>query len=1114
MKKHLFSTFTGIILLAVGLTLTSCENFMQGADVRNQLDKAVSFANAKNCSLFISQETEMGTFLSSGEKECKVGYTVDIVFYLNKDYYVFKNLKAVSVTDESQSRDDCVEFTINEQESDIEKGLYRITAKLLKNVNDIMIKPDCITLPRVVSYQPASKQSNYTNTSIIIEFNLSMDPQIIKNNLSLKFNDVERSQEWFYEPLFSNDNKVITIQPKAIILSEYINSLNADSIDVKVLLPETIVVTEDNTTLSLVQDMNSAFSVKFNQTVEKTKPVKKELFLTRHEIELSTVAELIDNTDEHFNKENIAEPPSNITNNVFLFKSYSNNVLQNRTGGTVYIYGEYSDKDSGIKTVTIEEQRTNGWNSRRVKDDAKISVFTALSDDVEFNTVDDITTFCIPYQITSGDGAVQLRIKVSDTAGNYDEIEQFTAIKKSSAVITNVHEFGTAGSTDTGEYYPENDSLFDKLESRDISITEYNQALRTIKDTINCEDSIEENEICTLYLLDSYGIGIYMYPKEVRCEYVNKSGKPSSKILTMDDYWTDTYQYYIEWHGYTTLDDVDSMAGLPVTFIVTDDLGNTAEKQIRLPSSKDLELTIEKDSGEATVTFKNTFPEPLEDIIQAKFNEDGTIKEFIPNFDNNNYLIGQTTIESGYNYKMSACINGFLTEFDNDYYSMNSANSSENLGEVIISKDQNGNKQYSIEKATERICKSIGPWLNIIIPISSESVEKYDSIYARYTYGVKQNSLISVDGIAYAENGSGHIIVQIPTKSFWDDNVSITLYGVLNQSTTAGTDDCCKLKINKFALTTAYDIYDNTVPVFEHHFGSSVEEKLIFGIRTLCASPIIIQMKFDDRDAMTYSFTSTGWPSSMDIPYYEFVMYGQEAYIYTCSIIKRNGVTDTLKQTIFFYDYPSGSFTSIEKKDGYWNLITDGYGTVGFGDVDVNDIYVYTLETKNNVTSWKDETPSKTGWKYYTSGTSEVITTVEAYNLPQNQYIRIITSLNDAHSVPAYLYTGTPGTGNKDLFLPGGFENTYAIASDAPVFVHTLVTDRPYEECKDWSSKEWEYYKKHLGEQVLTFASNNTGVQAYNAPVSSTNIKSGECYIVIAHYATGRIAKSPVMVKP
>ena len=277
-----------------------------------------------------------------------------------------------------------------------------------------------------------------------------------------------------------------------------------------------------------------------------------------------------------------------------------------------------------------------------------------------------------------------------------------------------------------------------------------------------------------------------------------------------------------------------------------------------------------------------------------------------------------------------------------------------------------------------------------------------------------------------------------------------------------------------------------------------------------------MQYVYEQSKTYFYSNITDNFPTTY-IPFSDFIIYGKINYGFDCYAFDNVQNCEPVHYNLRFCDYPSGYFTSIKKNASNWSLKTEPCSPADFSDIDENEITVYTLQTVNGLLSWKKPASFSTA-SWDVSGAEETLPgnltiTATADNLPENQYVRIITALNDKHSPFAYLYTGDTGSGQNDLFLPGGFENTYAIVSDAPVFVHTLVTSRPYEECKDWSAKEWEYYKKHLGEQVLNFTSNNTGVQAYTAPVSSNDIKSGECYIVIAHYATGRTAMSPVMVK-
>ena len=134
-----------------------------------------------------------------------------------------------------------------------------------------------------------------------------------------------------------------------------------------------------------------------------------------------------------------------------------------------------------------------------------------------------------------------------------------------------------------------------------------------------------------------------------------------------------------------------------------------------------------------------------------------------------------------------------------------------------------------------------------------------------------------------------------------------------------------------------------------------------------------------------------------------------------------------------------------------------------------------------------------------------------SYNFPTaNTFLKI---LNNEYGCghPFYYYNGTyTGEGQYNgIYKIGNSKSAIGVCSDAPVYVHTLVTKVPYEICKDWDHLEWEYNKKSLNEEVLEFT---TPVQQrYTIPVDSMD--PGDCYVVIAHYANNAIDVSEVMQK-
>ena len=121
-------------------------------------------------------------------------------------------------------------------------------------------------------------------------------------------------------------------------------------------------------------------------------------------------------------------------------------------------------------------------------------------------------------------------------------------------------------------------------------------------------------------------------------------------------------------------------------------------------------------------------------------------------------------------------------------------------------------------------------------------------------------------------------------------------------------------------------------------------------------------------------------------------------------------------------------------------------------------------------------------------------------------------SSNFGHTAPVYIYTGsTKNSGEFDYLLKNGSsKSSVLIASDAPTFVHTIVTKHPLAECQDWSVDEWEHNHKHFGDKLMDFSTNPTA-RKYTIPVDS--IDTGDCYVVIAHFADGTTVMSDVMVK-
>ena len=83
------------------------------------------------------------------------------------------------------------------------------------------------------------------------------------------------------------------------------------------------------------------------------------------------------------------------------------------------------------------------------------------------------------------------------------------------------------------------------------------------------------------------------------------------------------------------------------------------------------------------------------------------------------------------------------------------------------------------------------------------------------------------------------------------------------------------------------------------------------------------------------------------------------------------------------------------------------------------------------------------------------------------------------------------------------------VSSDSTVFVQTLVTKKPYEECVNWDAAKWERNRRSIGYESMTFSTTDHSPQKYN--ILTDEMDSGDCYVVIAHFANGTTAISDVM---
>ena len=94
-QKHSIHNFlTTILLLCAGLIaaagLTSCENFLDGGDVKREIEDAIAYNNAKQLTVQLYAQEGTGSTLPSGNYVAKQGYDFEISFSENPAYSFVK----------------------------------------------------------------------------------------------------------------------------------------------------------------------------------------------------------------------------------------------------------------------------------------------------------------------------------------------------------------------------------------------------------------------------------------------------------------------------------------------------------------------------------------------------------------------------------------------------------------------------------------------------------------------------------------------------------------------------------------------------------------------------------------------------------------------------------------------------------------------------------------------------------------------------------------------------------------------------------------------------------------------------------------------------------------
>ncbi|MBO4857098.1 MAG: hypothetical protein J5527_01115 [Treponema sp.] len=1094
------------------MLLSGCENFLNGAETKSQLDQLIKEANAPTVEIYMAAEKDAGNLSPNGIVTCKLEKPFT-VFFDPSEGYEFIRWEAVDrIT--GQLLTDVVSFD-NPKSPETK-------ATITKEINNIQIKPVYIEYPRVVSYTPEySDYGSYANSVVLINFNVPMVYRNVENifnydNISILNNGNDIS-EYFSFPVLSEDKKTLVIKPYLKGLAAYMTRNNTETLEITVSLDRTkIKVTVMEKDYYLRETENNRFIYKIRNQVENKKPFKvegSEVVVSKEPFTLKTMSSV----SQKYSAGLISTDKDVIT---------KEQVLERRIGDSVYIYGKYKDEDSGVQGLVVQEKLTNKQNGTPA-----YGAWTAgtISDIQTVRAQDGSVEFCLKYTFVSTEGALSLRVAPIDYCDNVGDEDLYTFIKPgkmdpAKIIVYNLYivnsSTGNTGGVNLngdGATIPRNSF---ETQLRTIKINDEtntsNSGYGKLKWNIYGDYNYSADDLSIFYDFDNQGY--IQIPHD------------SSKKLWEKDIGT------------------NNISGKSLNIKVTDDLGNAVIKKTSFPDEptiiyfkknsmcRDYKITMmeRNNSTGAAIVY---YYEPEEDGEEYDYTCKTTNVPLTDVFSPSAIL----NISDRTSYRcMFIMQNGSLSGLPTDVYAIIGSDNLINIHSIAVSADFAPNEtlpsEYPVTPYISRqIDSSNNGKTNVTVSINSSALDYYESFYIKIGDSGKT--------VVFPE-GQNTCSFTVDTYALWRNNITINLYCFYHSGNTRIVYGPVQAQIPSYSQDMQYD---NTKPsVYSIDSDPDVDWQII---------------SYDYLADITFSDSMSGikeikWSiGGSDVSYsslYDYYIYNdsylpvfdmdENAVTINVEVTDKQNLTSSLNYAKTFYEAPALLPQKVSETEYYvtYNLqaVSDTMWYKWKYDVAV-------LYSDSDWTGWNDG-HKKQNWvkmngynelngsqldpnyvpPTVTEQNGKKIFTYKNITLEKDKYYKIVTfadmqykTIQEAFgkepcyygfSNPYYFYTGEPSSGDLyDSIIPSSsIPSVYFITSDRPVFVNTVITKRPVSECKTWSYERWNCRHQTVGEAYLSFSPYNKKAQSYTIDTSA--IPYGYSYVVVAHFADGSVRMSDV----
>jgi hypothetical protein len=1041
-RKSFFTCLSGAVLFTTVLLFTSCENFLKGANVRQELEEAIEIANASPVTYYVIADQGSGT-VTPNQLRLKKKETFDIMFVPNDDWKFI--CWEVLDRDSGEVVEDSIKFA--------DAKALETKGTVLATRENLMIHPKCIKLPAVVSYTPAVEtETNYANTPIILNFNMELDEEnFAEGGIFSNYDFITLSYsgstvtDLFEKPVLNDNKTSITLMPKPDEIAYYIkNEKKASYIDINVGFKNDINILIGGQSSPMVTAQS--FSVRYISTVETDPPTAIEFIVSRP-----------DDKESHFDIR-ICPPDS-------LSSLDAELIRQNRAKGKIYIYGKYTDAGSGVKTVQVKEKRIMGTRGASVSGIEKKSEYTAQN--ATYISSGSITEFYIEHKLQTETGLYQIDVTVFDACKNEAEVQSFSVINVSSQ-----NYYNSKGELFDVYNYPDRRGHWFNISSG-FNMETYQNNIKKLFITPLIIPYGDDTDLIPLREVLLYSVINDYYDKfNITCTYKDKTGKIVQELFEykeeiiptmVDDEGTIENLVYPYW----CLElNVDKVSGLELEINVTDDIGVSVQNTTRFLPEPDV-VIVEKDDKKVLDCFYDTFNSSYGWIYKKK-NGDS-----ISYYNAKDYPLFQ--MQDGYTYQVIPQNRYLLSEICNKEFTTTTPTTNP---EPVVWEDGYPKLRKSEEQG------------KLIATIKVKNPEKYKNVYCDYQRGY------SASYKQFLPSGESTMDLVIDTTDAYNYDLSFTLYNYDGNSLSTGTTK----QIDIITDTS----YDNIPPEATTIFNSAAInlqfETYILKLEDSISKVGTVELiKPDNSTLSLIDELDIGDPTVLiEIPMWMVNEYG--------TTIKYGDLSNNFKTQTF--SLPSVAKVKIDSINHYTGLQSMGkwYLTGEFGSYSFR---YYKLDTDTDTLEWNKVTKQQGVVTSDLSGTSQL-------ELGENVFVKIEYMETGTFSVgiPQYFYFSQTGlnTGHFDYITPCT-DNSVFVVSDAPTYVETIITTKPYNECKNWAQVEWEGFHRRESEVFYNFEKvENPTPRKYTIPLNKINSK--ECYVIIAHFADGSSFMTEVRGKP